>query len=650
MTAQAGVSYPAPRVSVVIPALNEALNLPHVFARMPTDIYEVILVDGHSVDNTVAVARGLWPSVRIVKQTRSGKGNALACGFAAATGDVIAMIDADGSADPGEIPRFMQALTSGADFAKGTRFADCGGSDDITRLRSFGNRALTSIFNLCYGSRYSDLCYGFNVFWRRHASILALDSTSPALAGDERMLWGDGFEIETLIHIRVAKAGLVVTEVPSFEHSRIHGVSNLNALSDGIRVLQAIFVERGQNRSRPTQGAVPSDAARSRYILAKILPGRPVSSIVPGTAECPSGQGNVRTGGLSRQYSGPGEIEMHEGKALARANVNPSNSVTIVICAYTADRWSIFRHAVDVARKQMRFDDELIVVVDNNGPLLARCRESLDGCIVMANSRRRGLSGARNTAVSEAQGSVVAFLDDDAVPLDGWLDALRAPYADKHVYGVGGLAKAHWPNRQPTWFPEEFLWVVGCSYRGLPTDPRPVRNLMGANMSFRRSAFEEAGEFAEEMGRVLDRPLGCEETEFSIRLRQTNPNAILMFNPSAQVEHYMTEQRESVRYFVRRCWAEGTSKAEVARRVGRSSALSTERGYTSRVLPKGVWRGLSESLTGDIWGAARAASIPLGLAATAAGYCAGTYSGVSGVHARQARSRRSLWRVSLFAF
>jgi glucosyl-dolichyl phosphate glucuronosyltransferase len=341
---------------------------------------------------------------------------------------------------------------------------------------------------------------------------------------------------------------------------------------------------------------------------------------------------------------------MHEGKALARTNVNLFNSVTIVICVYTADRWSIFLRAVGMVRKQMRFDDELIVVVDNNSSLLARCRESLDGCIVMANSHRRGLSGARNTAISEARGSVVAFLDDDAIPFDGWLDALRAPYDDKHVYGVGGLAKVHWPDRQPMWFPEEFLWVVGCSYRGLPTNPQPVRNLIGANMSFRRSAFEEAGEFAEEMGRILDRPLGCEETEFSIRLSQANPNAILMFSPSAQVEHYMTKQRKSIKYFIRRCWAEGMSKAEVARRVGRSSALSTERDYTSRVLPKGVWRGFSESLRGDIWGAVRAACIPLGLAATAAGYCSGIYSRTSGVRARQARNRRSLCRVFPFTF
>ena len=168
-----------PSVSVVIPALNEARNIPHVFARIPADVYEVVLVDGFSVDDTVAIARELRPDVRVVAQTRQGKGNALACGFAAATGDIIAMVDADGSADPGEIPRFVAALLDGADFAKGTRFAEGGGSSDITRLRSFGNYALTTFFNACYGRNYSDLCYGFNVFWRRHLPVLGLDATSP---------------------------------------------------------------------------------------------------------------------------------------------------------------------------------------------------------------------------------------------------------------------------------------------------------------------------------------------------------------------------------------------------------------------------------------------------------------------------------------
>jgi glycosyltransferase involved in cell wall biosynthesis len=243
-----------PSVSVVIPALNEARNIPHVFARIPADVYEVVLVDGLSVDDTVAIARELRPDVRVVAQTRQGKGNALACGFAAATGDIIAMIDADGSADPGEIPRFVAALLDGADFAKGTRFTEGGGSGDITYLRSFGNYALTTFFNACYSRNYTDLCYGFNVFWRCHLPVLGLDATSSAPDGGGQ-LWGDGFEVETLIHVRVAKARLAVAEVPSFEHARIHGVSNLNAFRDGRRVLQTILAERRRPARQPAIGA-----------------------------------------------------------------------------------------------------------------------------------------------------------------------------------------------------------------------------------------------------------------------------------------------------------------------------------------------------------------------------------------------------------
>jgi glycosyltransferase involved in cell wall biosynthesis len=242
----ASSTLPRPRISVIIPTRNEAKNLPYVFSQLPADVHEVIVVDGHSVDDTVAVAKRLRPDVRIVQQTRRGKGNALACGFEAATGDIIAMVDADGSADPGEIPKFVHVLTNGADFAKGTRFTADGGSSDITRLRSLGNRMLAALVNLCYGTHYSDLCYGFNVFWRKHVPVLRLDTTSPpSLRGDGR-LWGDGFEIETLIHLRVAEAGLQVVEVPSFEHSRIYGVSNLDAFSDGLRVLTTILAERSR--------------------------------------------------------------------------------------------------------------------------------------------------------------------------------------------------------------------------------------------------------------------------------------------------------------------------------------------------------------------------------------------------------------------
>jgi glycosyltransferase involved in cell wall biosynthesis len=230
-----------PTVSVIVPALNEGPNLPHVAARMP-EVDEIILVDGGSVDDTVKVATRLWPGVRIVQQTRRGKGNALACGFAAATGDIIVMIDADGSTDPAEIPLFVQALRDGADFAKGSRFLAAGGSSDITRTRRLGNKGLNAFVNMLFRTRYSDLCYGYNAFWAHCLPVFDLDHDSPRPADDSK-LWGDGFEIETLLNLRIARAGLRVAEVASFEHERIHGTSNLNAVSDGLRVLRTIFRE-----------------------------------------------------------------------------------------------------------------------------------------------------------------------------------------------------------------------------------------------------------------------------------------------------------------------------------------------------------------------------------------------------------------------
>jgi glucosyl-dolichyl phosphate glucuronosyltransferase len=315
---------------------------------------------------------------------------------------------------------------------------------------------------------------------------------------------------------------------------------------------------------------------------------------------------------------------MFETEHGVSAEEGTTNSVTVVVCAYTSDRWITLRSALDVALKQISLFDELLVVVDHNDVLLAQCRDSLGNVEILPNYRKRGLSGARNTALDVARGSIIVFLDDDAVPFDGWLDALRAPYVDKHVYGVGGLAKPRWLGGQPGWFPEEFLWVVGCSHLGLPSDQQPVRNLLGANMSFRKAAFDQVGGFTEQMGRVGEGVLGCEETEFSIRLTQASPDAIILYQPSSQVEHHVAQQRASLRYFVRRCWAEGLSKAEVSRRVGRASALSSERHYVSRVLPRGIWNGIHDSVTGDIWGAARSAAIVLGFVATAAGYFVGT--------------------------
>jgi glycosyltransferase involved in cell wall biosynthesis len=227
-----------PRVSVVIPALNEEANLPCVLARLPADLFEVILVDGHSHDNTVGVARRCRPDIRVVCQGGHGKGNALACGFAAARGDVIVTLDGDGSTKPEEIPRFVEALRHGADFAKGSRFAPGGGSADITTMRRAGNRALVFLVNLLFRTRYTDLCYGFNAFWIRYLPKLEVDS--------------DGFEVESLLNVKAARSGLKVTEVPSFECGRLHGPSNLRAWPDGMRVLRTVLSEYLSPRSYQT--------------------------------------------------------------------------------------------------------------------------------------------------------------------------------------------------------------------------------------------------------------------------------------------------------------------------------------------------------------------------------------------------------------
>jgi glycosyltransferase involved in cell wall biosynthesis len=219
-----------PRVSVILPTLNEARNLPHVFSRLPPDLFELILVDGHSTDGTVEVARALYPAVRVLYQPGHGKGDALCCGFRACRGDIVVTLDADGSTDAAEIPLFVAALRCGADFVKGTRFGCGGGSTDLTRMRAAGNRALTGIVNLCFRAGYTDLCYGFNAFWARILPSLRLTC--------------DGFEIEAVMNIRASRLRLRVLEVPSCEHPRRFGSSNLRAVRDGWRILRAILDER----------------------------------------------------------------------------------------------------------------------------------------------------------------------------------------------------------------------------------------------------------------------------------------------------------------------------------------------------------------------------------------------------------------------
>jgi hypothetical protein len=223
------------KVSVVVPAMNEAKNIGHVLEQLPEDLHEVILVDGNSEDNTIEAARAAYPEIRVLVQSGRGKGDAFRTGFAAVSGNLIVMLDADGSADPGEIPRFVEALEAGADFAKGSRYLPGGGSTDITGLRSMGNKVLSGSANLLHGTHFTDLCYGYNAFWARCLPFISLDVP--------------GFEVETLINLRIAGSGMKITEVPSYELDRIHGESNLNTFRDGFRVLGTILREARRRRS-----------------------------------------------------------------------------------------------------------------------------------------------------------------------------------------------------------------------------------------------------------------------------------------------------------------------------------------------------------------------------------------------------------------
>jgi len=237
-----------PSVSVVIPALNEAENLPHVLPRIPAWVDEVLVVDGHSTDGTAEVARALRPGVTIVTQEGKGKGAALRSGFAAASGDIVVMLDADGSMDPAHIPAYVGLLRTGADFVKGSRFLQGGGTSDMPLYRRMGNSGFVLLVRLAFGGRYSDLCYGYNAFWRCHLDVLELD--------------GDGFEIETMMNVRALRAGLRVAEVPSFEAKRVYGNSRLRTIPDGFRVLRTILRERFRRQQAASQPLEPrrSDA------------------------------------------------------------------------------------------------------------------------------------------------------------------------------------------------------------------------------------------------------------------------------------------------------------------------------------------------------------------------------------------------------
>lgn len=302
-----------------------------------------------------------------------------------------------------------------------------------------------------------------------------------------------------------------------------------------------------------------------------------------------------------------------------------SLSISVVICAHTQKRWHETCAAVASVRAQSLPSREIILVVDHNPELQAGLAEALPDVTVVANREARGLSGGKNTGVAVASGDIVAYLDDDAVADQDWLKYFADSYADPAVIGVGGRTLPNWLAPRPSWFPDEFAWVVGAAYRGMPETRAPVRNLLGGNASFRREAFEIAGGFQNGIGRsAAKRPLGCEETEFCIRLSQRAPGVVFLYDNRAVIWHVVPAERCRFGYFRARCYAEGLSKAQVTASVGAGDGLATERRYTTRVLPTGVARGVADAVHGDRAGLGRAGAIVAGVTATAAGYAAGT--------------------------
>lgn len=315
-----------------------------------------------------------------------------------------------------------------------------------------------------------------------------------------------------------------------------------------------------------------------------------------------------------------------------------SSKVSVIICAYTEQRWNALIVAVDSVQNQTLPAEEIIIVIDHNPALLLKVQEHLPGVVALENSGEKGLAGARNSGWEKARGEFIAFLDDDAVADPTWLEYLTSCYTDPAIAGTGGSIIPLWESAHPSWFPAEFAWVIGCTYRGMPAHNAPVRNPIGANMSVRKSILAAVGGFSEAFGwdrdtsapvktrKRLQASVGDEETELCIRVSQHLPDCIWLYIPAAVVQHRVPAQRTRWIYFLQRCYGEGLGKARLVKVHSSSTGLSSERTYTFKTLPQGVARGFADAIFRfDLSGILRAAAIVLGLATTTMGYLMGMF-------------------------
>ena len=299
--------------------------------------------------------------------------------------------------------------------------------------------------------------------------------------------------------------------------------------------------------------------------------------------------------------------------------------VSVIICAYTLERWNDLMEAVNSVQRQTFSSYEVIIVIDHNPELFKKASTAIIGATVVENNGQKGLSGARNTALAAASGRLMAFLDDDAIAPPDWLSVVCFWCDQPGVLGAGCKIEPLWLAPRPAWFPDEFGWVLGYSYLGLPKRAARVRNLNGANMIFHREVFDEIGGFRTEIGRINKNPLGCEETELCIRALQKWPESIFFFDPDISIQHKIPASRTKWAYFRARCYSEGLSKALVTKFVGAKDGLGSERSYTLRILPKGVMAGFNHAIFHrDRFGLARSGAILMGLFFTTVGYLVGS--------------------------
>lgn len=296
------------------------------------------------------------------------------------------------------------------------------------------------------------------------------------------------------------------------------------------------------------------------------------------------------------------------------------SDTSVVICTFKADRWDAFVASVESAKNQAPPPQEVIIVVDHNPQLLERIRKEFPDLVVVENKEPQGSSGSRNSGIAISKGKKVAFLDDDATAEPDWLDLLSRHCDEPNVLGAGGKVEPLWMGGKPAWFPEEFYWVIGASFRGMPETTAPVRNLYGGCMCYPKEILELIGGIRTDLGHAGKSVMGGGETVLGIRINQLQ-NGVLLYEPRARIHHLVPVERARWRYYFKRCYAEGRSKARIVRLAGAKDGLSWERTHTLKTLPRGVLRGIGDTIfQRDITGLSRAAAIILGLAATGSGY------------------------------